>query len=79
MSCGGHFRAWMYEDRRVKKHHVQFESRDRREWWMRGRNVILTINLDHATSGKPLDSSVPFPLMDSLTGGKGESADKIRP
>ena len=51
----------MYEDRRVKKHHVQFESRDSREWWMGERSIILTIKLDRATSETPLNS-VPFPL-----------------
>ncbi len=57
LSCGGHFRAWMYEDRRVKEHHVQFESRDRREWWGWERENHPH-QLGPATSGT--FNSVPF-------------------
>jgi hypothetical protein len=39
VSYGGHFRAWMYEDRRVKKHHASFESRDGRG----ERYAVLTV------------------------------------
>ena len=69
----------MYEDRRVKKHHVQFESRERREMvdgWM-GENIILTNWFP--LRAKHLAQSVPFDGESNRYRWKGgESADNIR-